>query len=506
MLKRFLFLFLILSISFVSAVDILDDSDVIGVNIISKQATFNNQTAFVNNTQFFQGLIPTDFWLAATNQVGFTGDKTGSFDMTSTGVATYGSSYPATIGDDGNSRAGYFTDTNSNVAKLADGSWAGYFYKSSGSGALWASDGTRSAYFADGTSAGYFDDGTRTATLVDSNSAGLFSDGTRQAYLADGTQAGQFHEGSTSNDVNLANSNYAGDFTLASGTSAVHASDSSSNTADLATGSYSGNFRDSNSNYVTTTGSGSSYVLEVYHSTGKSGAIYAYDSSSGNTFAGATGSYGGRFTHSSSGITTDLATSSYGISAMKGGGSSAGYFSDGSSNVATLVDGTYAVQGYNNAGTSGGYFLDAGSSNAVILASGTYAVDTEDNVYFGASIYTGLPTNSAVYTDGSSVLTTDIPSGANTSLWNRTGTTLIPAIDGDNITTTGVICDANGCIGGGGGDINGTSINVTSIEIGGNFYATDDSNYTYFSKQEDIGLCFNLTHIIIGEAITGQCG
>ncbi len=52
---------------------------------------------------------------------------------------------------------------------------------------------------------------------------------------------------------------------------------------------------------------------------------------------------------------------------------------------------------------------------------------------------TGLAINSAVYTDGSSVLTTTAPTTGNIGFWNRTGTTLSPATAGDAVTTSGNI-------------------------------------------------------------------
>lgn len=75
-----------------------------------------------------------------------------------------------------------------------------------------------------------------------------------------------------------------------------------------------------------------------------------------------------------------------------------------------------------------------------------------------------------------------------------------------NITSDERICDSVGCIGDGGESINGTAINVTAVYVEDGFQAEVSSNYTYFNKGEDIGLCFNETHIILGEAITGQCG
>jgi len=45
-----------------------------------------------------------------------------------------------------------------------------------------------------------------------------------------------------------------------------------------------------------------------------------------------------------------------------------------------------------------------------------------------------------------------------------------------------------------------------NFTVGDNkFEANANTNYTYWDKSEDIGVCWNATHIVIGEEITGSC-
>ena len=70
-----------------------------------------------------------------------------------------GTTYQAILGDDANTRAGYFTD------------------------------GTRSITLADGADSASFTDGTTSVWLAGNYGAGDFDDGTNTVYLADGTYA-----------------------------------------------------------------------------------------------------------------------------------------------------------------------------------------------------------------------------------------------------------------------------------------------------------------------------
>ena len=65
--------------------DFTEDRVVYTPSVVS----FNNATAYVNDTVFFQSLIPSDFWLAATAQVGLTGDKTGSFALSTSSTGRF---------------------------------------------------------------------------------------------------------------------------------------------------------------------------------------------------------------------------------------------------------------------------------------------------------------------------------------------------------------------------------------------------------------------------------
>ena len=253
-----------------------------------------------------------------------------------------------------------------------------------------------------------------------------------------------------------------------------------SNTATLATGSYGGRFEYAGGTYYGEIGSSSGHGVYGYGSNGVYGK-YAF----GDDFGIMGSSNGGVYGYSNYG---------YAVSGYTGSGSASGYFYHGSGNYGEVGTGSYGVNAYAYTGVAGrfeysgagsvdvasstygiyvqgswassGAYFDYSGSNIIELATSSYSIYTNYPVYFGSTIYTSLSPNSAVYTDVSGALTTG------------------PA----------------------GGSVNGTSINVTDISVGSNFEATDSSNYTYFSKQEDIGICFNETHVVLGEAITGQCG
>ena len=83
----------------------------------------------------------------------------GAQALTTTLTGTFGSTYQAVLGDDGNTRAGYFVD------------------------------GTRTVILADGGDAASFTDGVTSVWLAGNYGAGDFEDGTNTVYLADGTYA-----------------------------------------------------------------------------------------------------------------------------------------------------------------------------------------------------------------------------------------------------------------------------------------------------------------------------
>jgi len=174
------------------------------------------------------------------------GDINVDDDVNASGKVIAGNSYKAILGDDSNSKAGYFTDGFRTVdlgdgtygveavylyytkGRLADSNYGVYGYKdSSGTSAGYFEDGTRSAKFADGSQAGYFSDGSNSVYLLD-GSYGVYSsmstktafygyDGTYTAQLADGNEAGYFSDGTRT--VELADGTYAidvnsGSFTI----------------------------------------------------------------------------------------------------------------------------------------------------------------------------------------------------------------------------------------------------------------------------------------------------
>ena len=84
--------------------------------------------------------------------------------------------------------------------------------------------------------------------------------------------------------------------------------------------------------------------------------------------------------------------------------------------------------------TSGNFNTTATGINSTAIGTTTASTGR-----FTSVTDTGLAINSAVYTDGSSVLTTTAPTTGTLGFWNRTGTTLSPATAGDAVTTSGTI-------------------------------------------------------------------
>jgi len=261
----------------------------------------------------------------------------------------------------------------SNYGRLGQSSYGveGYY---SGGGAGYIGGSSEGVYGSYSSNYGY----------LGSSSYGVYG------YLSSGTAAvyGQY----SSNYAYLADSSYGVYSYLSSGSAAGYFYDSYSNYAELASNGYPGYFHDSNSNYVYLGGGSASYGLEVYHSSGLSGAAYFYDSPTSNYvyLADSTqaiyayksgGSYASYFTDSSSNYVYTL-DSSYGLYAYMSGGSAVGYFYDGSS-YAELVTSSYGGSFYKSGGTAG-YFYDG--STYVSLADGSYAINTANDVWISGSL------------------------------------------------------------------------------------------------------------------------
>jgi len=103
------------------------------------------------------------------------------YNLNSAGKGTFGSTYQAKLGDDGNYKAAHFYDETYS-AEIANGSQAGYFY-----------DGTRYAYLADGSQAGYFDNGSYVVHLAENSDALQAEDGTNTTILCDDNYAINFY-------------------------------------------------------------------------------------------------------------------------------------------------------------------------------------------------------------------------------------------------------------------------------------------------------------------------
>lgn len=117
-------------------------------------------------------IISFDIGGVGTGEYLFSGTELNLNDnnLTTTGTGTFGLTHDAIIGDDGNNRAGYFTD----------GLWEV---------TLIDSDNTIGASFDDG--------GTFHIDLMSANGAGYFTDGSNTVALADGFSAIQLGDGNT---------------------------------------------------------------------------------------------------------------------------------------------------------------------------------------------------------------------------------------------------------------------------------------------------------------------
>jgi hypothetical protein len=79
------------------------------------------------------------------------------------------------------------------------------------------------------------------------------------------------------------------------------------------------------------------------------------------------------------------------------------------------------------------------NGDGIITLSTPQDINTTSSVTFGNITDGGLSINSAVYTDGSKLLTTTAPGTGTIGFWDRTGTVLSPLNVGDAITTSGNI-------------------------------------------------------------------
>ena len=81
---------------------------------------------------------------------------------------------------------------------------------------------------------------------------------------------------------------------------------------------------------------------------------------------------------------------------------------------------------------------------------------------------------------------------------------------GDEVLLGNGSCQSSADFGGGNpfdqslNTTNDVSFNV--LNTTNKFHSDASTNYTYFDFGADIGICWNSTHIIWGESITGQCG
>ena len=82
----FIFLFLILSVFIISAVEIDSTNSISGISINIPTIPINFSNENVNDSNFLQGFVPADFWQSFNSQTSLTGDKSGSFDLTNTGI------------------------------------------------------------------------------------------------------------------------------------------------------------------------------------------------------------------------------------------------------------------------------------------------------------------------------------------------------------------------------------------------------------------------------------
>ena len=106
-------------------------------------------------------------------------------------------------------------------------------------------------------------------------------------------------------------------------------------------------------------------------------------------------------------------------------------------NIGTGTAGDAINVGTNN--TTADTISIGSALDSLTLSSANWSVTSAGLGTFSNIIDTGLAINSAVYTNGSSQLTTTAPTSGTLGYWSRTGTTLSPATAGDAVTTSGNI-------------------------------------------------------------------
>jgi hypothetical protein len=264
---------------------------------------------------------------------------TSDLDLTGYSGTFGGSSYQAILGDDGNSRAGYFTNNNGMTGTFLDSGrsvfswdvtsfWGGVLGGSGGAGYFYDNNGGY-AYLADGTVAGYF---------ADSNSNYL--------YLADGYNAIQAYGNIYMQEPS------GGTFDLQGQTLTIsYANISSNGSAVFASGS----------GYDVNLGNqwGSGYSIEAYNGIKvSSGIMSAPVYETNGLYGGGVAYLGGYYT-----------------------GTEAGWFSDsGYTTTVLLTDGTDAINSVGNVKMQG---LSSGAgAPATILTNFNLYVDTNTGIVY----------------------------------------------------------------------------------------------------------------------------
>lgn len=104
----------------------------------------------------------------------------------------------------------------------------------------------------------------------------------------------------------------------------------------------------------------------------------------------------------------------------------------GTLNLSGLSASSISTGANNITFTSGNFNTTATGINSTAIGATTASTGR-----FTSVTDTGLAINSAVYTDGSSGLTTTAPTSGTIGYWSRSGTTLSPATSGDAVSVTG---------------------------------------------------------------------
>lgn len=83
-MKKLIIILMLILLPFISAVQV-GNVGTEGINFAKPTSPINYTTVNTNNSLFLQGYVPNDFWQVANNQVGLTGSKDGSFNLSTTG-------------------------------------------------------------------------------------------------------------------------------------------------------------------------------------------------------------------------------------------------------------------------------------------------------------------------------------------------------------------------------------------------------------------------------------